>query len=272
MVGEIAARLSGGYMSGWTFPYHSGVDVTRGALNIAVGEPPGDLTPVSGNVSAERAIISIPGTIRKAAGIDGVKKIPGVRDLFTVCLDGDTVQFPKNNVQKWGNVISCSENRDASVKAAEQGCSVISVILEPGIGETFAFLLGKLDSWAPDAYRLQVKENSEALETMAVAEGDLLKAVSALVPLPRQQLEKGEDWNHVSFQSGLEKVCSITGITFLTASSDNAGAGVLGRMFWRAFLRGGYQGGVWLVETVRELVGKKRDLITFINQWDRHLD
>jgi biotin carboxylase len=45
MIGEIAARLSGGYMSGWTFPLSSGVDVTGAALNIAVGLPPGDLAP-----------------------------------------------------------------------------------------------------------------------------------------------------------------------------------------------------------------------------------
>jgi len=44
-IGEIAARLSGGYMSGWTFPLSCGVEVTEAALNIAVGLPPGDLTP-----------------------------------------------------------------------------------------------------------------------------------------------------------------------------------------------------------------------------------
>jgi biotin carboxylase len=47
VVGEIAARLSGGYMSGWTFPYASGIDVTRSALRIAVGLQPLDLSPSS---------------------------------------------------------------------------------------------------------------------------------------------------------------------------------------------------------------------------------
>mgnify|MGYP002388944453 CR=1 FL=1 len=49
MVGEIAARLSGGYMSGWTFPLASGVEVTRAALRVAAGLEPGDLPePVPG--------------------------------------------------------------------------------------------------------------------------------------------------------------------------------------------------------------------------------
>ena len=29
MIGEIAARLSGGYMSGWTFPYSSDINLTK---------------------------------------------------------------------------------------------------------------------------------------------------------------------------------------------------------------------------------------------------
>ena len=37
MIGEIAARLSGGYMSGWTFPYASGINLTEQALFLASG-------------------------------------------------------------------------------------------------------------------------------------------------------------------------------------------------------------------------------------------
>ena len=61
MVGEIAARLSGGYMSGWTFPLSSGVEVTEAALNIAVGIPPGRPHAPVPRICAERALISIPG-------------------------------------------------------------------------------------------------------------------------------------------------------------------------------------------------------------------
>ena len=88
MIGEIAARLSGGYMSGWTFPYASGMNLTEEALKIAVGKEPDYLLSnrvslpwqphesVKGKaqpfelyeitntlVSAERAWLSIPGTV-----------------------------------------------------------------------------------------------------------------------------------------------------------------------------------------------------------------
>ena len=71
-IGEIAARLSGGYMSGWTFPFSSGVEVTAAALRIAVGLPPGSMRPARRWTSAERAFISIPGIV---AAVEGEEEI-----------------------------------------------------------------------------------------------------------------------------------------------------------------------------------------------------
>jgi biotin carboxylase len=64
-VGEIASRLSGGFMSAYTFPYSSGINLIRGAINIALGTPPGDLTKKFSRFSVERAIIPGSGTIRE---------------------------------------------------------------------------------------------------------------------------------------------------------------------------------------------------------------
>ena len=56
MIGEIAARLSGGYMSGWTYPYSSGFEVTEAAIEIAMGLPPGFIDiGGGGGVKAGRA-------------------------------------------------------------------------------------------------------------------------------------------------------------------------------------------------------------------------
>ena len=48
-IGEIAARLSGGYMSGWTFPYSSDFFLTKEALKIALGMEPDQL--IKGRIS-----------------------------------------------------------------------------------------------------------------------------------------------------------------------------------------------------------------------------
>ena len=43
MIGEIAGRLSGGYMSGWTYPYASDLNLTKQGILIACGKEPEDL-------------------------------------------------------------------------------------------------------------------------------------------------------------------------------------------------------------------------------------
>ena len=88
MIGEIAGRLSGGYMSGWTYPYSSDLNLTKQGLLIACGQEPEaliknrqkvDYNPgpicqnaekpyelyevISKRTSAERAWMSIPGTV-----------------------------------------------------------------------------------------------------------------------------------------------------------------------------------------------------------------
>ena len=111
VIGEIAARLSGGFMSGWTYPYATGIPLTEYALRIATGGRPSraDLTPRSALVSAERALISAPGTIA-AIDVSAVTD-PRVRDVFIHNVVGDTVKPPENNVQKVANVIAVATDR-----------------------------------------------------------------------------------------------------------------------------------------------------------------
>ncbi len=155
-VGEIAARLSGGYMSGWTVPYSSGLDVTKAALALALGRTPdvrmagqtAFTVPLKQHcpaVSAERAWISIPGVVKKTYGYDRVEKMPFIKDVFPRVSAGDTVSFPTNNVEKCGNVISAAPTRDEAVFASEQACKTIVIRLEPNRKETDAFLAGLPD-------------------------------------------------------------------------------------------------------------------------------
>ena len=151
MVGEIAARLSGGYMSGWTFPLSSGVEVTEAAMNIAVGLPPGDLTPRLRRVVAERALISIPGRVSRIEGESEARGCPGIAEVFLRAGKGDDVVFPTNNVQKCGNVIAVAESRSAAIAAAGAALARIRIHLEPLREETTRFLLsGKGNDAFPD--------------------------------------------------------------------------------------------------------------------------
>ena len=150
-VGEIAARLSGGYMSGWTVPYSCGLDITAAALTLALGGSPrlhtcgkdSFVIPLKQNcqfVSAERAWISIPGQVAAVSGLEAARAASFVKDVFPRAGAGDTVVFPQNNVEKCGNVLSSAPSRREAVLASEAACRKIVLRLKPHVAETDAFL------------------------------------------------------------------------------------------------------------------------------------
>ncbi len=103
VIGEIAARLSGGYMSGWTYPRSRGFEPTRAALRIAVGHEPGPIRETLSRYAAERAIVSIPGRIDR---IEGIEEYEHEADsIFLTRSAGQQVALPTSNVEKCANVI-----------------------------------------------------------------------------------------------------------------------------------------------------------------------
>ena len=147
-VGEIAARLSGGYMSGWTVPYSSGFDVTKAAVKIALGEPVDEL-PKDGAArfsaeratlfSAERAWISVPGIIKKIYGLEEARNTKNIKDVLPRLFEKDETVFPKNNVEKCGNVLSSAESYDGAVKASMEAVQKIFLRLERANNKTNLF-------------------------------------------------------------------------------------------------------------------------------------
>ncbi len=264
---EIAARLSGGYMSGWTFPYSSGVEVTRAALNVAVGLDPGDLRPKWQAVSAERAFISIPGTIAEICGVQTARNIDAVMDVFLRTQPGDAVIFPTNNVQKCGNVITKATTRDLAVQAAEQALASVLLRLAPDNPKTEAFLFSDdCERQTPLAFQLGVEQNRAAVvdlpayvcinDPAAVAEGNF-----CISTLPQLEQETCCDWHGTRIQDALAKVAQVTGIRL--APRTDAKQAVLGRLFWQAFLKGGVQGAVYIIDTISAAARRGATLVRF---------
>ncbi|EMB23490.1 hypothetical protein HMPREF9723_00628 [Treponema denticola OTK] len=147
-VGEIAARLSGGYMSGWTVPYSSGFDVTKAAVKIALGEPVDELpnseaarfsAERAARFSAERAWISVPGIIKKIYGLEEARSTKNIKDVLPRLFEKDETVFPKNNVEKCGNVLSSAESYDEAVKASMKAVQKIFLRLERANNKTNLF-------------------------------------------------------------------------------------------------------------------------------------
>ena len=197
MIGEIAARLSGGYMSGWTYPYASSVNLTKQAMLIALGREPKELLekriPVDvgecpfkvyevpcNRTSAERAWISIPGRVSMIYGLEEAETEPFVRNVLPRVKVSDEVDFPRNNVEKCGNIISVSDSYEFAIQSAERAVSSVVLRLEPGVKTTDEFLNGKSrlceQEFPPDAFCDDVL--SECMREMVLHSSVIGKNVS----------------------------------------------------------------------------------------------
>ncbi len=262
-IGEVAARLSGGYMSGWTFPYSSGLNLTAEALKIAVGrkpdvllekripleagfsensflkENPFELFEVrSCSVSAERAWISIPGRISTIIDVSD-KKDPFLRDFFPRGFKaGDIVDFPRNNVQKCGNSISLSDDYDEAVSSAEKSSGSQVLVLEKNNCMTDDFLNGRAlpdeEGFPPPAFSSYEEVKDFRIEGTIGAGESVLSSVpdcvAAFLALPEK------NWNYRTALEEAELFDRLAGIHG-EVSKD---------VFWKALFRGGIQGALYV--------------------------
>ena len=258
MVGEIAARLSGGYMSGWTYPYSSGVNLTEGALKIALGEDPGDRTPKLSHTAAERALISIPGKVERIEGVEEAKKIPEVRDVFLRIKPGDTVVFPTHNVEKCGNVIAASEERTKAIQAAEEAVSRIFIQLDPGNDDTEKFLFTPhwMDgrSYFPLSATIMERLRSLPWDTVEHGKGkgkigsfplapECPLPILAFRPFPSLTEDKG--WSYLTMPVLMARLRSMAD---RWKKAPWVGSWIPGALFWYVAYRGGLQGVVWMLD------------------------
>jgi biotin carboxylase len=249
MIGEIAARLSGGYMSGWTYPYASGVEPARAAILLALGKKPEGLEPRRNWTSAERAFISIPGRVRSLHGLEEAGSSGLVKDIFLRAKAGDRIHFPENNVGKGGNVISAAPSREAAVSAAEGAVRSIAVRLEAPDPETDAFLASgpfRLTGLIPNAFAVPpaLEDPLAALPDPALPPG--VKPDFSILPFPEFTESGIRDYMGRSAAETLNLVRRLTGFPLPLGGE---GARIpLGRSFWSAVIRGGCQGGAYIVD------------------------
>ena len=210
-IGEIAARMSGSFNSGWTVPFATGINIHEASLMMAVGESPGDLSYDWNEQkgAAERTIISIPGKIKKIYGIDDAKSTNGNKVVYFWKKEGDEVDFPINNMGKCGCVVNKLYNAQMASIIANIARKKIFIRLEPNNKKTEDFLFDK----------------------------DNLKFISAF-------REAATDCYGRDVQDALEKVSEHTGMIL---------HGLLKvKNFWRCFLKGGVQGGVYIIDSMKK--------------------
>ncbi|MFW5717561.1 MAG: ATP-grasp domain-containing protein [Spirochaetota bacterium] len=264
VIGEVAARLSGGYMSGWTYPLSSGVPLSEIGIRVALGEVPPRAHPRWERTSAERAVISIPGVLRDVRGVDAVRSADGVEELFIARSPGEQLTFPRNNVEKVGNVIAVADGRDEAIAAAESAVRLLEAVLEPDNRETDHFLFadaetaGDRDGDVPVEYRNWAYSG---LSRFAV-NGDLMRTWRVLrsqrrgtleVELPEVVAESAErDWAYRSIGETVETLAGDRLLRFRVVR-DRAPRNDVSRLVTRALLKGGLQGVRYVRDTLEHL-------------------
>ncbi|MBP3606813.1 MAG: ATP-grasp domain-containing protein [Treponema sp.] len=265
MIGEIAARLSGGYMSGWTYPYSSDCNLTEQALLISLGKEPDFLiknrVPIewtphdsvqgfekpfelyelkSKKVSAERAWISIPGKIKAIEGYDSVKKSNIVKDILPRTKIGDNVNFPRNNVEKCGNVITVSNDYAKAVVGAEKAISSITVRLEPFNKVTDDFLNGKEESdekgFPPSAFDIQLT-SEDFIDIPSNQPVEKFMSCSL-----EKKCDLLKDWNHNTLRTVLQR------FDLICPNHSKLD----GKKFWSSVIRGSIQGALYVADCSME--------------------
>ena len=134
-VGEIAARLSGGFMSGYTYPYATGINLMKGALDIALDRPPDLPSSHYHRCVIERAIVTErPGEVIGIKGVEDTMAIPGVRKVFLFYSVGQRIFPPRNNAEKGGNIIAEGDDFAHASTAMEKARHTLHIKMREAIG------------------------------------------------------------------------------------------------------------------------------------------
>ncbi|MCB1322646.1 MAG: alpha-hydroxy-acid oxidizing protein, partial [Leptospiraceae bacterium] len=129
-IGEVAARLSGGYMSSHTYPMHSGVNVLRAAVQICMGAIPDGLEPVRSIVAIERGIICNPGKIISISGVEQARQVAGVQNVILTRGVNEIIPSMTSNVDKAGHIIATGETLVAAEQAAALAREQIEILVD----------------------------------------------------------------------------------------------------------------------------------------------
>ena len=262
VVGEIAARLSGGYMSGWTYPLSSRVDLTRKALQIAMGKDPGFTASSVNRVVAERAFISIPGIVASVEGIARVSKIKEVDQVFLKVEPGSIVQFPTSNVEKSGNIIASSIERKKAIQAAEMAVQRILIRLRPNTETTERFLWSSSNQLSRENTFSPNEEIMNKLKSLPKMIGVFSERTGAPITRPVNIIKvleisrvSGCDWHGMAFNNALKDTLQTGNAKLVSSECANVIAltePVLGSVFWEAIIKAGVQGAIYVIDCFRQ--------------------
>jgi len=145
------------------------------------------------------------------------------------------------------------------VEAAESAARSILIRLDPSNPETWEFLSNAGTDFPPDAYPLG-PELKKALAALPDTKIQGQKEDLQIIPFPAFQASGLKDYAGRSVVESLDAVRELSGLKLPEfnaenavkppESSDNYRNNILGRPFWSALVRGGYQGALYYIDNL----------------------
>lgn len=119
---ELTARTSGGFDSQLRKPYSFGMDLLKATMDIACGLPldPIDLIPKWVKWSSTISVIHDSGIITDIQGVEELKKIKGVRDVYFRSKVGDMVKPLVHSAARTNQIISSADTLEDLLKIEDK--------------------------------------------------------------------------------------------------------------------------------------------------------
>ena len=154
---------------------------------------------------------------------------------------GSKVNFPRNNVEKCGNIIAVSHSRDISMSVAEDAVSNIFITLEPNNKETDKFIARSFekdeDNFPPDAFGCLSQKEMDSINGVIPKDANVVDFIPDV--LKSEEYKNKKDWTYNTIKMIAEK------FDILRCKHKEIDA----KVFWNAVTRGGLQAAVYVVDS-----------------------
>jgi len=119
---EVTARTSGGFDSQVRKPLSFGIDLLKATMDIACGYPldPIDLVAKWVKWSSTISVIHDPGIITDIKGLEELKKINGVHEVYFRSNVGDVVKPLVHSAARTNQIISCADTLENLLKVEDK--------------------------------------------------------------------------------------------------------------------------------------------------------
>ena len=187
--------------------------------------------------------MSIPGTVEYIENIQEFtdKAVFDTLPRATVSI-GSEVDFPRNNIEKCGNIISVSHNHQIAQQVSEDAVSNIFITLKPNTEKTDDFLNYKFydeeKDFPPSAFGKLTEEQIEKINGIIPADSKVQDYIPEII---KKDFAEKKDWNYNTVISTAQK------FDILRPKHPELNI----QKFWQAIMRGGIQAAVYFSDSIK---------------------